>query len=420
MTPAARIQAAIEILGSLDETAKPADRFVRDWFRQRRYAGSKDRAAVGERVFSILRRRGSFSWAAQSESPRALALAALLHDGLSLEEIEALFSGGGYGPQPLTDAERAALAGPVRADAPAWVQGEYPEFLEPELKRAFGDDVIAEMVAFTARAPIDLRVNTLKSSRDDVLAALIADGLNAAPTPFAPHGIRVASGAGSAGLSRHPLYEAGAFEFQDEAAQICSLLCAASAGEHVLDLAAGAGGKSLALAADMKNDGEIVACDIRAPALKELEMRARRAGVSIIRAQEGAPPSELFDAVLVDAPCSGSGTWRRQPELKWRLTDAWLQELCHLQDTLLDEAAARTKPGGRLIFATCSILPRENADRIESFLARHAGFAVRPADEIWKTLGLPATPPSIGRYFQATPRQTATDGFFTAILERAP
>ncbi len=411
MTPSARIQSAIEILQGLGGTAQPVDRFLRDWFRMRRYAGSKDRAAVAERVFSILRKRASLAWRMQSEEPRALAIASLLCEGAALENIEALFGGEGYGPSALSQTERDAIATPLQGP-PLYVQGEFPLFLEAELTRAFGPSLLEEMTALQARAPVDLRVNTLKAERGDVLADLKAAGFAAEPTSYSPHGIRIPPGAGSASLSRSPLFESGAFEFQDEAAQIASLLCDAKPGMRILDIAAGAGGKALAFAAEMRNTGEIVASDIDVPKLKQLAIRAERAGATIIHI--AATPVGDFDAVFLDAPCSGSGTWRRQPELKWRLTPQRLTELCALQDTLLDAAAKRVKPGGRLVYATCSLLPCENEDRVAAFLARHGDFAVTPAAELWNG----AAPPGLERFFKASPNVTGTDGFFAAIIRR--
>jgi len=294
------------------------------------------------------------------------------------------------------------------------VSGEFPSFLEPELVRAFGENLLDEVIALQSRAPIDLRVNTLKRQRDEVLAALRAREFRAEPTPFSLVGIRIPSGEGSAELGRSAMFESGAFEFQDEAAQIASLLCQAKPGERVLDLAAGAGGKSLALAATMQNQGEIVACDIRQPALQQLAARAKRAGATIIKTHliEGEPPNGPFDAILVDAPCSGSGTWRRQPELRWRLAPEILNARTSLQDTLLDQAASRVRLGGRIIYMTCSILPCENEDRVAAFLARHSEFAVRPCTEAWRE----SIPPGMGALFNASPRITGTDGFFTAIF----
>jgi 16S rRNA (cytosine967-C5)-methyltransferase len=409
MTPAARVQMAIEILEALETTAQPTDRFLKAWFRSRRFAGSGDRRTIAGRVFSVQRHHGALAHRMGDDRPRALMIAALLESG---EDVEALFTGG-YGPAPLTDVERAAIAatpGPV----PDWVRGEYPQWLESELQRAFGDRLVEEMQAFIGRAPTDLRINTLKAAREEVLQALQAQGVTAASTAYAPHGIRITGEAGN--LSETPLFKSGAFEFQDEAAQIAAQLCDARPGMRVLDLAAGAGGKSLALAAAMENTGEIVACDVRGEALAELEKRAQRAGVAIIKTLllEHAQPAGPFDLVLVDAPCSGTGTWRRQPELRWRLTPARLAELIALQDQLLDRAAGLTAPGGRLIYATCSVLPTENQDRVAAALARHSGFSLLDLGQSWPI----NQPPGLAQDFRASPALTGTDGFYCAGLRR--
>jgi 16S rRNA (cytosine967-C5)-methyltransferase len=412
MTPAARLQGAIDILEVMAKSDQPLDRLLRDWFRTRRYAGSKDRAAIAQRVFSIQRHRASLAWRMGSDEPRALAIASLLKD----DEVPESFFTGGYGPAELTDAERAAIGHAPSDPPPLCARGEFPEFLEPELVRACGDSLLDDMMALQMRAPVDLRVNTLKRERGEVLEALRARGFPAEPTPYSSVGIRIASEGGSAELGRSAMFETGAFEFQDEAAQIASLLCAAKPGERVLDLAAGAGGKSLALAAMMQNKGEVVACDIRQTVLQELAARARRAGATIIRTHltEKEPPDGPFDAVLVDAPCTGTGTWRRQPELRWRLSPQILRERIALQDRLLDQAAARLHKGGRLIYATCSILPSENEDRVAAFLARHPQYAVRPCAQVWRDSV--EAPPGMTEFFKARPRTTGTDGFFTAIF----
>jgi 16S rRNA (cytosine967-C5)-methyltransferase len=389
MTPGARLKAVIDILGEVAGASQPVDRYLRDWGRANRYAGSKDRAAIAERVYAILRRRSSLAWRMGSDGARALVIASALD-----ENVEALFIGG-YAPQPLSDAERAAIAAQPTGGAPPHVEGEYPLFLEPELRRAFAERLPDEMRALQLRAPVDLRVNTLKTTREAMLARLGGE-----PTPRSPWGIRLPPG--TTGLQ--PCAE---YEFQDEASQVAALMCEARPGMRVLDLAAGAGGKSLALAAAMENEGEIVADDVRANALIELERRAVRAGVTIIQTQLPLPHmrggeggSYDFDIVLVDAPCSGTGTWRRQPELRWRLTPERLSELMAIQDALLTRAATHVRPGGRLVYATCSILPCENEDRIAGFCGLHPQFAIT------------------GSEFRASPHSTGTDGFFAVVLAR--
>lgn len=413
MRPAARIQAAIEILDGLNASRLPADRFIREFFRARRYAGSKDRAAVTERVYDVFRHRASYAWRMGSERPRALVIASLLKEAA---DVSAFFTGEGHDPAQLSDAEQAVISATPR-QAPSYVSGEYPEFLEPEIACAFGSAASEEMRAFQSRAPVDLRVNTLKASRDEVLAALTAEGFEAQTARHSPSAIRIESAKGLAALQQSKLFLDGAFEFQDEAAQIAVILAAAKPRMKVLDLAAGAGGKALALAAAMQNTGEITAHDIDAGRLRQIEPRATRAGVSIIQTHAGnKPPNRPYDLVFLDAPCSGSGTWRRAPENKWRLTPERLDELNGLQDMLLDQAARAGAP--RIVYATCSFLPRENEDRIGAFLSRHRGFAVLSAAWIWRESTGTEPSPGMREFLKATPRTTGTDGFFAAILAR--
>jgi 16S rRNA (cytosine967-C5)-methyltransferase len=389
MTPAARLQAAIDILST--GTAQPLDRQLKAWFRGHRFAGSGDRRAITERIYAIFRHHAHFTHRMGSGNPRALAIASLLADG---ENPENYFTGG-YGPAPLSDAERAAIAA-APLPPPSWVEGEYPLWLEEELQRSFGARLAEEMRALQHRAPVDIRVNRLKARRDEVLAQLTADGLDCAKLENLPDAIRCSAGAA---LTAHPLFTAGAFEIQDVAAQEAVMLCQAKPGMRVLDLTAGAGGKSLGLAAAMENKGKIVASDIREEALTELSRRANRAGAGIIHTHLlGSLPQGPFDLVLLDAPCSGSGTWRRQPELKWRLSPERLASLCALQDQLLVQAASFQ---ARLVYATCSILRRENEDRVEAFLAAHPDFSREAMD------------------FHASPAAIGSDGFYASVLTRA-
>jgi 16S rRNA (cytosine967-C5)-methyltransferase len=418
MTPAARLQAAIEILQELQNPAKPADRFLRDWFRARRYAGSRDRAAVGERVFQVLRYRAALAWRMQSETPRALVIASLLKEGLDNNQVETLFDGVAYGPAPVTEAERDAIARGNGEPPPQWVQGEFPAFLETELARSLGASMPDEMRAMLERGPIDLRVNTLNATRDDVLRELEQAGFAVEGTPYSPYGIRLMARERASQLRASRAFLDGRFEFQDEAAQIAAMLCAAKPGQRILDLAAGAGGKALALAAEMHNEGAIVARDNDAARLAQLGPRATRAGVTNIQQQraDANPPDGVFAAVFVDAPCSGSGAWRRQPEQKWRLTPERLIELLATQDLLLDQAAAAAPK--RIVYATCSILRCENEDRIESFCARHPMFRIVPAQSVWRQCTDTPSPPGMDIFFKATPHTTGTDGFFTTVLVR--
>lgn len=424
MTPAARLQTAIEILNGLENTAQPADGYLRDWARAHRFAGVKDRAAITERVYTVLRHRASLAWRMNASNGRALVLGSLLAENESAETIGGLFSGEGYAPPGLSDAERHSLLSPPHEQPPAHVVGEYPLWLEPELLRSLGANLPAEMDAMNARASVDLRVNTLRAQRDDMLVGLRALEIAAEPTPFSPVGIRIASGERLGALQHTQFFQTGAFEIQGEASQLVTQLCAVKPGQRVLDLAAGAGGKSLAFAALMDNRGDILAFDIDAKRLKQVGPRARRAGTTIIRTADrrggGAWGNGKFDVVLIDSPCSGSGTWRRSPEQKWRLTPERLKELQALQAWLLDEGARHTGPGGRLIYATCSLLMSENEDVCRAFLARSPEFRLVPVDQVWRDVGLPTPPPlGVGEYFRASPYRTATDGFFACIIQRS-
>jgi 16S rRNA (cytosine967-C5)-methyltransferase len=410
MTPAARLQMTIEILAAMADTHQPLDRFLKHWFGRRRFAGSGDRRAIAETVFAIQRSRARLAHRMGADGPRALAIAYAADVAGEAGALDTLF-GGPYGPEPLSDEERARLS-QAPPPIPDWVRGEYPLWLEGELKRAFGDALMAEMDAAQARAPVDLRVNTLKATRPAVLAALAHDGFAAHPTPFSPVGIRIPPGQGSAALARSPLFTDGAFEFQDEAAQLAALLAGARPGQAVLDMAAGAGGKALALAAAMEGRGTILACDADPRRLAPLAERAARAGAAIITAGPMPAAGQTFDLVFVDAPCSGTGTWRRQPELRWRLTPDRLAELTRIQDDLLDRAARYVRPGGMLFYATCSLLPVENQDRVAAFLARRSDFTLIDLEKNW---GHPS-PPGLGQVFCATPARGGMGGFFAAGL----
>lgn len=383
MTPAARIQAAIEILDSVIESTRdngpPADALVRDYFRTRRYAGSKDRRAVREHVFGAIRLIGE-----RPESGRAAMLA--------LVGPEA-FDGSPHGPATLAEGERAAQPSTV----PAWI--------EPELS-----PLVDDADALLERAPLDLRVHAIKGEREALALALGAE-----PTPYSPWGLRLPPDSRIDDLAA---YRAGLIEVQDEGSQLIALACAPAAGETVLDLCAGAGGKALALAA-MEPAARIVASDVDRRRLSQFAPRAERAGAEI-EALLLDPPREAegladfhgqCDLVLVDAPCSGSGTWRRNPEGRWRLTPDRLDALTALQERVLDLGAACVKPGGRLVFATCSILTREGEGQVDAFLSRHSGFV---SEDVLEFVGRKS-----GQGRLLTPGHDGTDGFFVARMRRS-
>lgn len=421
MTPAARVQAAIEILSALETTAQPLDRLMRDWFRAKRYAGAKDRAAIADRVYDVFRHRAFYQWRMGSADPRALVIASCVVESSS-DRLEAIFAGDRYGAAPLDDAERRAIAQPPQSPPPLFVQGEFPAWLESELFRSLGDMLLPEMQAMSSRAPIDLRVNALKATREEVLGALRSAGFEANATRFAPNGIRLSPAAGLSALKKSEPFQSGKFEFQDEGSQLVSRLVDAKPGERILDIAAGAGGKALALAAAMRNQGEIIAFDKFPERMRPLAKRAERAGATIILpvgddAEKLAPQS--FDAVLLDAPCSGSGTWRRNPDAKWRLNPIALAQYQRIQAELLDSAADLVKPGGRLIYVTCSIFLGEDEDAVKHFLSRNRAFERTPVNRLWPRLFSAPVPPEIGNDLRASPLKTGTDGFFASIMHFA-
>ncbi|MGE3967554.1 MAG: RsmB/NOP family class I SAM-dependent RNA methyltransferase [Dongiaceae bacterium] len=438
MTPGARLQASIELLAAIHGGTAPADRAVADYFRHRRYIGGGDRRDVLERVYAILRARARLDWwiARQggegTERERVIAALALL-EGWSADRIAGSFDGGPYRPAPLTREERAlarALAGKALADPaqPDWVRLEFPEWLETPMRKLYGKRFEAEMAALMVPAETDLRVNLLKADRDGAQAALKREGVEARPTPFSPLGLRIA---GRPPLATLAAFKDGLVEVQDEGSQIVALLADARPGQRVVDFCAGAGGKTLALAAAMQNKGQIVACDTLKGRVDRAAIRLRRAGVHNVErrglSSERDPwvkrHAGAYDRVLVDAPCSGSGTWRRNPDQKWRLQADAIAELADLQSRILESAARLVKPGGRLVYATCALLRDENEDRVTGFLEAHPDFAALPIGGLWRdTIGGEAPEAAAGARdgtsLRLTPAAQGSDGFFLAALER--
>ena len=356
MRPAARLAAAIEALTEIERTAAPPDRVLAAWGRANRYAGAKDRAAIGDIVHDCLRRRRSLCWPLRDDGPRAAVMGWALAQG---GDVAALFDGARHAPAPLTAEERAALADPP-PPPPDPVRLDYPDWLDGPLREGLGDAFEASMTALQSRAPVDLRVNLLKADRAAAQAALAAEGIETVPGPHADTCLRAAPGARVAATAA---YRDGLVELQDAASQAVADFTGARPGETVLDFCAGGGGKTLALAARMNGAGALHAHDADPGRMRDLPARLRRAGA---RAAPVAP-SELpalagrCDRVLVDAPCSGSGSWRRDPAGKWRLTPERLAALTRTQAAILAEAARCLRPGGALVYATCSVLTAENA-----------------------------------------------------------
>lgn len=429
MKPGARIAAAIEILDLVLNRHQPIANVLSDWGKAHRFAGSGDRNAIGGIVYDALRRRGSIAWAFGGNTPRALALGAASSAlGLTADEVIAACDGADHSPPALTDDEAAGLTRAL-SGAPPLAQADLPEWLWPSFVALFGDRAVAEGRAMAERAPADLRVNTLKATREKVLKAL--NGFAAEETIYAPLGLRIAPPQGATrtpNLQAEAAFQAGWFEVQDQGSQIAAAMAGATARMQVLDLCAGAGGKTLALAAAMQNTGQIYAYDDDKHQLKPIFDRLKRAGarnVQVLRADADDELTALgarFDVVLADAPCTGSGTWRRRPDAKWRLRPEALIQRQGEQRAVLDRAASLVKPGGRLVYVTCSILPEENGGQIEGLLAKHSGFSVVPYAQVWGEALTSAAPTSAdGRSdtLLLTPGSHGTDGFFIAVLKRA-
>lgn len=369
MTPAARLSAAIELVDAA-LAGEPAERALTRWARASRFAGSKDRAAVRDLVFDALRRRRSLAWAAGAETGRAVLLAQQAAEGA---DLDALCTGEGYDPAPLTATERAALAAP-RPGAPDPVRLDYPDFLDAPLRAALGAGFEPVLRAMQTRAPVDLRVNTLKTTPGAAMVVLARDGVQAEPHPLAPAALRVIENPRAVAASR--AYSQGMIELQDVSSQFAAAMAGAEPGMTVLDYCAGGGGKTLALAAAMANRGRLLAWDANPRRMADLPERARRAGAElrILGAEELGRLGAACDLVLVDAPCSGTGAWRRKPEGKWRITPEEAASYPPLQDEILDAAARHVRPGGRLVYATCSLLGAENEERAAAFAARRPAW----------------------------------------------
>lgn len=426
-----RLSAAIEILSDIEARHRPVAQALKDWGTNHRFAGSKDRSAIGNLVYDALRRKRSFAYRMGEETPRAIAVAAVL-DGLGLNAaaLRAALEGDRFAPDLPNDEALSRFLQNDVSDAPGAVVADVPDWLAPKFEALFGEDWIREAASLSDRPPLDLRVNTLKADRAKVLDAL---------KPFAAE----ASGLSTTGIriapieadGRHPNvqveagFQKGWFEVQDAGSQLAAVLCGVEPGMQVLDLCAGAGGKTLALAAAMDNSGQIHAYDGDRQRLAPIYDRLKRAGVRNVQVHD--PRDDLsgleaaMDVVLVDAPCTGTGTWRRRPDAKWRLSEGALEKRMAEQDAVLDEAARFVKPGGRLVYVTCSVLPEENAARIEAFLGRAQGFSVGDLAEAWNgvvpdDLHESVHPLSVagGTALMLTPARTGTDGFFVASLRK--
>jgi 16S rRNA (cytosine967-C5)-methyltransferase len=430
MTPPARVAAAIEVLADTEDRRRPAADALKDWGLARRFAGSGDRAAIASLVYDALRRKASSAWIMGETSPRAELIGALKQlRGLGEDEIATLFSGEGHAPAALTDAERKRLNEGDLTDAPDHVRGDYPEWLSTAMAESCGGREVEEGRALANRAPVDIRVNTLKWSRERALAGLAH--LDAQPTPLSPVGVRVAirpDGRGPA-LSAEPAYVKGLIEVQDEGSQLAALLSGAKPGLQVLDLCAGAGGKTLALAAMLENQGQVYATDTDGRRFAPLFARLDRSGARNVQARAPKGTRDILsdlagrcDLVFVDAPCTGSGAWRRNPDAKWRVRPGALETRIKDQIEALENAVRFIKPGGHLVYATCSLLKAENEDRIAAFLAAHNDFLPLEAARWASVCNLPAlaefaSPLGVG--LRLSPLRSGTDAFYVAALTRS-
>jgi len=431
MTPSARLAAAIEVLAAIEAERRPAADALKAWGLAHRFAGSGDRAAIAGLVYDALRRRASSAYLMRAETPRAILLGMLVRErGLDADAIGKLADGARFAPEPLSDDERARLAAADMTGAPPHVAGDYPEWLDSAFAASFGEERAEEGAALASRAPLDLRVNALKGEREPA-AAMLAD-LKPEPARWSPWGLRVrlSADARSPAVHAEPAFLKGLVEVQDEGSQLAALFSAAKPGEQVLDLCAGAGGKTLALAAMMGNKGQIFATDDDKRRLAPIHDRLKRSGARNVQVRTpksiGGEVDDLegrMDLVFIDAPCTGTGAWRRNPDAKWRMRPGALEQRLKDQAEVLDRAAPMLKPGGRIAYVTCSVLEDENGGQVRAFLARHPEFAAAPAAEVMAPLGERAF--LFGKAARAapegllmTPRTTDTDGFYVAMLSR--
>jgi len=446
MTPGARVQACIELLAQIAAEAQDASAVIDAYFRTRRYAGSGDRRAVSHRVYENLRHRARLDWwiertgVALDSTPRTRVLTQMVvYERNAPDELTRLFSGTRHCPPVLDDREQELVESlygrpPMHADMPDWVRLEYPSWMGPSLHAIFGPRLEQELQALSQTAPVDLRINTLKATREDVQSMLADDKIEVEPTPLSPLGLRLQSRARLGGTHA---FKRGLFEVQDEGSQLIALLCGVRPGMTVVDYCAGAGGKTLAMAAalgprgdkDAGNGaprGRLIACDVSRYRMDRMAPRLKRAGDDMVRRQVVSARDdswvkanhEMADRVLADVPCTGTGAWRRNLDAKWRFRPDDLEHLIETQRLIMVQAASLVAPKGWLVYATCSLLREENEEQIEWFMTKVPGFRILPLPEVWaETVGGP--PPCEGEFLRLSPASTGTDGFFCAVLGKS-
>jgi len=437
VTPGARVAATIELLDDIvSHSERPADLVANAYFRTRRFIGGGDRRAVSERVWGVLRRYGQLTWWLDRtrhphRAARAIVAADLiLNEGLGIADVGAMFDGGRYRPAPLDEGEVSALRqmeghSLPHPQQPDWVRLNVQEWVAPHLREAYGDAWGREIAALDTPPPVDLRVNRLKATVDQARAALAREGIETEPMRYAPNGLRLTR---RLSVVSGEAFQNGLVEIQDEGSQLVATLVDGQPGMQVADYCAGAGGKTLAIAAGMNNKGRVVAMDVYESRLDRSAQRLRRAGAHNVERRTIDADSRkwlkrqagAFDRVLVDAPCTGTGTWRRNPDGRWTLRPEDLAELVPKQAAILDAAARLVKPGGGLVYATCSVLPDENERQIEAFLERHPEYEIVAVGDVWRDAVGSEAPGDIanGPYMRLSPLKNGTDGFFAATLVR--
>jgi len=432
MKPGACIQATIDLLTTINEaweqgSRAPADAMIAKYFRQRRYIGSKDRAAVAELIYYVLRNGAALEWNLETQkhpsSPRAIVILSLVfHHQARIQEFEEWMNGDKYAPDDLTKTEIDLInhyeeKDLVNGDMPEPARLNYPDWMKDMLHAHFPDNLHHVLKALSEEAPVFLRANSLKTTREEVITALEKDNIEAKAASLAPHAIQL--------TKRGPMFATkafknGWFEMQDEGSQLVAHLVDAKAGQKVIDFCAGAGGKTLAIAAGMKNKGRILAWDTNEARLNQMPKRLARAGVNNVQSRTLTSEHDSFvkrhkdsaDWVLLDVPCTGSGTWRRNPDLKWRTTPKDLEEVTDIQRRILKSAARLVKGGGTLVYATCSFFKAENEDQIDAFLKEHQQFEVVECG-----IGTDGTPDGTP-YLSLMPHSHSSDGFFAATLRK--
>jgi 16S rRNA (cytosine967-C5)-methyltransferase len=410
-----QLDAAVVAIRTVLPLEYPADAIMRRFFRENPMLGAQDRAFIAETVFGILRHRFFLESLTELTTPRSLVLAYLVKfQGMNLRELASFISE--------TETKWLSEIKAIQsASLPLAIQAEFPQWLVEKLQHFMSDaDILSLGLSLQKPAPLDLRVNTFLAKRNQVLEMLNQEGIEAQETPYSPCGIRLT---GKPAINRHTLFLSGKIEVQDEGSQLLGYLLAPKRGEMVVDFCAGAGGKSLLLGALMNSKGRLYAFDVSEKRLSNMKPRFKRSGLSNLHAQRITHENDIkvkrltgkIDRVLVDAPCSGLGTLRRNPDLKWRQSSQSIEELKTKQAAILSAAADLLKPGGRLVYATCSFLPEENQAIINDFLAAHPQFALLNCSELLLQQKIPL---DTGEFLQLSPQIHQTDGFFAAALTR--